>query len=189
VGRLHLPRLNEISIDLAVLLFTLGPVHEDDAVTAIRLYFISHKGNSRNARSLEMNIPKKAKQGFWVEQHDSGIMALQANPKPGYVKAEIVAVHLPKDAPIKITAKYRFRRKIVRSEFCLMDGRMREFKESGDELLFDGLEIRVKADGRKRFFDLNIIREEAKKGSDTTKGLEDRLRKWKPPALIKTDQS
>jgi|HubBroStandDraft_6_1064221.scaffolds.fasta_scaffold725708_1 hypothetical protein len=141
------------------------------------------------ANPLKMSIPKKAIQGFWVQQYDSGVMALQANPKPGYVKAEIVAVHLPKDEPIKITAKYRIRRKIVRTEFCLIDGRMREFKESGDKLLFDGLEIRVKADGRKKFFDLNIIRDEAKKGSDTTKGLEDRLRKWKPSAPIKASRS
>ena len=115
-------------------------------------------------------MPKRAKQGFWVQQYDSGVMALQANPKPGYVKAEIVAVHLPKDAPIKITAKYRIRRKVVRAEFCLIDGRMREFKESGDKLLFDGLEIRVKADGRKKFFDLNIVRDEAKKGSFKASG-------------------
>src|SRR5580698_4218940 len=67
------------------------------------------------ANPLKMSIQKIAIQGFWVQQYDSGVMALQA--KPGYVKAEIVAVHLPKDAPIKITAKYRIRRKIVRAEF------------------------------------------------------------------------
>ena len=127
-------------------------------------------------------VPKKAKQGFWVQYHDSGEMALQANPHPGYVKAEVVSVDLPKDAPIKIAAKYRFRREIVRGMFWLIDGRMREFKESGDRLFFNGLEIRLTADGRKNFFDINIIRDEVEKGG--IKGLEERLGKWKPSAPI-----
>src|ERR1700722_13606350 len=78
------------------------------------------------ANPLKMSIPKKSDQGFWVQQYDSGVMALQANPRPGYVKAEIVAIHLPKDAPIKITAEYRIRIIAMRFQVSAEPGRRQD---------------------------------------------------------------